>query len=104
MKGAAEFAMDWLVEGPDGFLVTAPSTSPENAYRTPDGYAGVVSVMTTADLALIRGLFLNLIEAAETLRIDSAFRTAVKAKLVSSVTPPGTARVKEAAVLVVSSN
>jgi len=29
MKGAAEFAMDWLVEGPDGFLVTAPSTSPE---------------------------------------------------------------------------
>jgi alpha-L-fucosidase 2 len=67
MKGAAEFAMDWLVEGPDGFLVTAPSTSPENAYRTPDGYTGVVSVMTTADLALIRGLFLNVIQAAETL-------------------------------------
>jgi alpha-L-fucosidase 2 len=81
MKGAAEFVMDWLVEGPDGFLVTAPSTSPENGYRTPDGYEGVVSVMTTSDLALIRGLFLNVIQAAETLDIDAGFRAAVKAKL-----------------------
>ena len=81
MKGAAEFAMDWLVEGPDGFLVTAPSTSPENAFITPDGYTGVVSVMTTADLALIRGLFLNVIQASETLGVDAGFRTAVKAKL-----------------------
>jgi alpha-L-fucosidase 2 len=81
MKGAAEFAMDWLVEGPGGFVVTAPSTSPENAYTTPDGYTGVVSVMTTSDLALIRGLFLNVIEAADTLGIDRAFRAAVKAKL-----------------------
>ena len=81
MKGAAQFAMDWLVEGPDGFLVTAPSTSPENAYTTPDGYTGVVSMMTTADLALIRGLFLNVIQAADTLGIDAEFRAAVKAKL-----------------------
>ena len=81
MKGAAQFAMDWLVEGPDGFLVTAPSTSPENAFTTPDGYTGVVSVMTTADLALIRGLFLNVIQAADTLGVDAEFRSAVKAKL-----------------------
>ena len=64
MKGAAEFVMDWLVEGPDGFLVTAPSTSPENQYRTPDGYVGEVSVMTTADLALARGLLLKVEQAA----------------------------------------
>jgi alpha-L-fucosidase 2 len=81
MKGAARFAMDWLVEGPDGFLVTAPSTSPENAFTTPDGYTGVVSVMTTADLALIRGLFLNVIQASEALGIDADFRAAVKATL-----------------------
>jgi alpha-L-fucosidase 2 len=81
MKGAARFAMDWLVEGPDGFLVTAPSTSPENAFTTPDGYTGVVSVMTTSDLALIRGLFLNVIQAADTLGVDADFRAAVKAKL-----------------------
>jgi alpha-L-fucosidase 2 len=79
MKGAAEFAIDWLVEGPDGFLVTAPSTSPENQYKTPDGYTGAVSVMTTADLALVRGVFLNVMQASEALGIDAAFRAKVKA-------------------------
>jgi alpha-L-fucosidase 2 len=81
MKGAAEFAMDWLIAGPDGFLVTAPSTSPENQYKTPDGYAGAVSIMTTADLALIRGLFLNTIQASTTLGIDTEFRSRVKTTL-----------------------
>ncbi len=81
MKGAAEFALDWLVDGPDGFLVTAPSTSPENQYKTPDGYVGEVSVMTTADLALVRGAFLNVIRAAEALGVDAAFRRKVKAAL-----------------------
>jgi len=79
MKGAAEFLLDWLVVGPDGFLVTAPATSPENQYKTPDGYVGAVSVMTTADLALVRGAFLNVMQAAETLGIDAPFRTRVKA-------------------------
>jgi alpha-L-fucosidase 2 len=81
MKGAAEFALDWLVEGPDGFLVTAPSTSPENIYKTPDGYEGAVSIMTTGDLALIRGLFLNVLQASETLGLDGDFRTRVRAAL-----------------------
>jgi alpha-L-fucosidase 2 len=81
MKGAAEFALDWLVEGPDGFLVTAPSTSPENVYKTPDGYEGAVSVMTTGDLALIRGLFLNVLQATEVLGLDAEFRIRVKAAL-----------------------
>jgi len=81
MKGAAEFVLDWLVEGPDGVLVTAPSTSPENIYKTPDGYEGAVSMMTTADLALIRGLLLNVIQASETLATDAAFRARVKAAL-----------------------
>jgi len=81
MKGAAEFALDWLVEGPDGFLVTAPSTSPENQYKTPDGYVGAVSVMTTADLALVRGALLNVVQASELLGVDAAFREKAKAAL-----------------------
>ena len=81
MKGAAEFALDWLVEGPDGLLVTAPATSPENQYKTPDGYVGSVSVMTTADLALIRGALLNVVQASEVLGVDAAFRDKVKAAL-----------------------
>ena len=81
MKGAAEFLMDWLVEGPDGFLVTAPSTSPENQYKTPDGYVGEVSVMTTADLALTRGLLLKVEQAGSILGDDPAFRDRVRKTL-----------------------
>ena len=80
MKGAAEFELDWLIEGPDGHLVTAPSTSPENLYKTPEGYVGSVSIMTTGDLALIRGLFLNVIQASETLGIDADFRARVQGR------------------------
>jgi alpha-L-fucosidase 2 len=81
MKGAAEFVMDWLVQGPDGFLVTAPATSPENQYKTPDGYVGAVSVMTTADLALARQLLLDVSQAAGTLGVDPDFRQRVNATL-----------------------
>jgi alpha-L-fucosidase 2 len=81
MKGSAEFLMDWLVEGPDGFLVTAPSTSPENQYKTPEGYAGEVSVMTTADLALARGLLLKVDQASAIVGDDPAFRERVRKTL-----------------------
>lgn len=74
MVGAAQFALDWLVPGPDGTLVTAPSTSPENRYRTPDGYVGATTIGTTADLAMIRELFGQVMAAADTLRIDRNFR------------------------------
>ncbi|RME66140.1 MAG: hypothetical protein D6790_00685 [Caldilineae bacterium] len=62
MLEAARFCLDWLVEGPDGFLVTAPSTSPENSFTTPDGQHAAVSVASTMDMALIRDLFSNCLE------------------------------------------
>lgn len=73
MKGAARFCLDWLVEGPDGNLVTAPATSPENLYKTPEGYVGAVSIGTTADMALIRGLFEKIVKAAKILQTDDEF-------------------------------
>ena len=51
MKGAAEFCLDWLIEDGQGHLVTAPSTSPENKFRTPDGQAAGVSMASTMDMA-----------------------------------------------------
>jgi len=77
MKGAARFCLDWLVEGPDGMLVTAPSTSPENRYKTFDGYVGAVSILTTSDLALIRGLFQDVKKAADALKVDPEFRSEI---------------------------
>ncbi|MEK6254281.1 MAG: glycoside hydrolase family 95 protein, partial [Gemmatimonadales bacterium] len=78
MVGAAEFALDWLFEGEDGNLITAPSTSPENMYRTPDGYEGATTIATTADMAMIRELFDDLLTAAEVLRRDSEFLQEVR--------------------------
>ena len=62
MKGAADFCLDWLVEH-NGELITAPSTSPENEYVTDQGYHGMTCYGGTADLAIIRELFQNVITA-----------------------------------------
>jgi alpha-L-fucosidase 2 len=78
MKGAALFCLDWLVEGPDGYMVTAPATSPENLYKNPEGYAGAVSIGTTSDMALIRGLFQKIIKAGEVLQTDQDFQNEIK--------------------------
>ena len=65
MKGAADFCLDWLIENPKvpGELITAPSTSPENEYKTDLGYHGMTCYGGTADLAIIRELFTNTIAA-----------------------------------------
>lgn len=81
MKDAARFCMDWLIENPDGLLVTAPSTSPENVFITEDGYKGTVSIATTMDMSLIWDLFINTIQASQHLDIDPAFRDSLFAKL-----------------------
>ena len=74
MKGAAQFCMDWLIENPKqpGELITAPSTSPENEYKTFSGYHGTTCYGGTADLAIIRELFTNTVAAGKILDEDNA--------------------------------
>lgn len=79
MKGAALFCLDWLVEK-DGYLVTAPSTSPENSYLLPNGSKEVVTIGSTMDLSIIRDLFNNLIDAAKILGTDQDFAKLLKEK------------------------
>ena len=74
MKGSAAFCLGWLIEDGNGHLVTAPSTSPENVFVTPDGYKGTVSVATTMDMAIIRDVLNNVIRASETLDTDAGLR------------------------------
>ncbi|AEI43279.1 glycoside hydrolase family 95 protein [Paenibacillus mucilaginosus] len=74
LKEAAQFGLDWLVEGPDGFLVTCPSTSPENHFLTADGSQGCVTYASTMDIALLRNLFGRCMEASRQLQKDTAFR------------------------------
>ncbi|CAN5782354.1 glycoside hydrolase family 95 protein [soil metagenome] len=74
MKGAAEFCLDWLVEDKNGYLVVAPSVSPENEFRYAKDKVGDVSVATTMDMSIVWDLFTNLIEASTVLNADKAFR------------------------------
>ncbi|KPM48259.1 glycoside hydrolase family 95 protein [Jiulongibacter sediminis] len=82
MKGAAEFCLDMLVEAPDGTLVTAPSTSPENVYITDKGYKGATLYGAFADIAMIKELFLDLLMSMEALDINNDFRTEIEKALI----------------------
>jgi len=71
MKGAALFFEDMLIEDPNnGYLVTAPTTSPENAYRTPSGDVVYICAGSTMDNQIVRELFTNVAEAARILDTD----------------------------------
>lgn len=73
MKGAAEFLLGWLVEGPDGYLVTNPSTSPENVFKI-EGKTYEVSMATTMDIAITRDLFSNCIKTLDILDSEPQFK------------------------------
>jgi alpha-L-fucosidase 2 len=81
MKGAALFCLQFLVNDPAGKLVTAPSTSPENVFITDKGIKGAVLFGGTADLAMIRELFSNVIDADKILKQDPGFSTQLKQAL-----------------------
>lgn len=74
MKGAATFCLDWLVEDKDGYLVVAPSVSPENVFSYAKDKVSDVSVATTMDMSIVWDLFTNLIEADSVLGINKDFR------------------------------
>lgn len=75
LKGAATFCSEWLVENSKGELVTPVSTSPENAFLMPDNTPASVCEGSTMDIAIIRSLFSNTIQATEILRTDMNFRS-----------------------------
>ena len=81
MKGAARFCMGILVEDGDSHLVTAPSTSPENRYITPEGYRGATLYGGTADLAMIREILTDVRNAGLVLGTDEPFQKEVEETL-----------------------
>ena len=79
MKGAAVFALNWLIPGPEGKLVTAPSMSPENDFIYGKGKVADVSIATTMDMGIMRDLFDHILAADSILGEDVAFAARVKA-------------------------
>ncbi len=87
MKGSAEFAADFLVPSPEGWLVTAPSHSPENAYIDPTTHKPEsLTYAATIDVEIARALFDNCIKAAGILGVDADF--AARLKTLESKLPP----------------
>jgi len=79
LKGAAEFCIGWLIStkdmGVEGkeYLITAPCTSPENDYVTPQGYHGRTFYGGSADLSMIRECLTDARNAACVLGLDKDF-------------------------------
>lgn len=72
IKGAAQFFEDMLIKDPNNnYLVTAPTTSPENAYIMPNGDVVSICAGSTMDNQIIRELFSNVEQAANLLNTDA---------------------------------
>jgi alpha-L-fucosidase 2 len=73
LKESAEFVESFLIPDRNGYLVTAPSISPENAFILPNGEIGYIDISPTMDIELIRELYFALIEASKVLQTDELF-------------------------------
>ncbi|MDF2921376.1 MAG: alpha-amylase [Paenibacillaceae bacterium] len=74
MKEAACFCLEWLIEDGQGYLVTSPSTSPENLFLTDNGEPCGLSVASTMDMSIIRELLGFCLEASRCLGVDEDFQ------------------------------
>lgn len=86
MRGAAEFLRSILIEHPEGYLVTGPTTSPENGFYLSDedmkrGIVTHICLGSTMDNQIAREIFSAVVSASEILGIDSELREEYKATI-----------------------
>jgi alpha-L-fucosidase 2 len=71
LKGSAEFCLDFLVKDPvTGYMVTNPSTSPENRFFDDEGNRVAVSIASASDIQLVRNQLRNFVDASGILNTD----------------------------------
>ena len=89
LKGAAQFYQSVLIKDPStGWLVTAPSVSPENSFYMANGKTANICIGPTVDNQIIRELFNNVVTATTVLRVDESFKIALQENL-KMLPPPG---------------
>lgn len=75
LKGSCRFVKDYLVEDCNGYLVTSPSNSPENAFyyqdRSGEKKSSGITYGATMDFEIIHALFTRMITACEILGEES---------------------------------
>jgi alpha-L-fucosidase 2 len=87
MKGAAEACLHMLVEDEKGHLITNPSTSPENGFKTDEGVRGWVCAGAAVERQIIWDLFHNTAMASKILKVDDDFRREIEAAR-AKIRPP----------------
>lgn len=89
IKGSAQFYSSILVKDEKtNWLVTSPSSSPENSFVLPNGNHAHICRGATIDNQIIRDLFNNVIVATEKLDSDKDFADTLKT-LLAQLPPPG---------------
>jgi alpha-L-fucosidase 2 len=89
LKGAALFYNSMLIEEPKtDWLVTSPSSSPENSFYLPNGKSASICMGPTVDNQIIRELFGNVITASRLLHADEDLRKQLSARM-EKLPPPG---------------
>ena len=79
LKGNALFILDFLAKDPkSGYLMTGPSISPENWFRTAGGEEMVASMMPACDRELAYEILSNCVQASEILNTDREFADSLR--------------------------
>ena len=79
LKGNAQFILDFLAKDPkSGYLMTGPSISPENWFRTVGGEEMVASMMPACDRELAYEILSNCVRASEILDTDREFADSLR--------------------------
>lgn len=79
LKGNAQFILDFLAKDPkSGYLMTGPSISPENWFRTAGGEEMVASMMPACDRELAYEILSNCVRASEILDTDREFADSLR--------------------------
>lgn len=79
LKGNAQFILDFLAKDPkSGYLMTGPSISPENWFRTAGGEEMVASMMPACDRELAYEILSNCVWASEILDTDREFADSLR--------------------------
>ena len=74
IKESVRFFLDFLIKTKEGYLVTCPSSSPENTYILPNGESGTLCMGPSMDNQILDALFNCCMKASEILSIDEEFR------------------------------
>lgn len=83
LKGNAQFILDFLAKDPkSGYLMTGPSISPENWFRTVGGEEMVASMMPACDRELAYEILSNCVQASEILNTDREFADSLRTAIV----------------------